>query len=241
MNFPRSGRFASTRWTLVLAARSDSPRDAAEALAALYEFYWPPLYAYARRCGNTVEAAQDLTQAFFTRFLERREVDVADPRRGRFRSFLLTSFKHFLSNEREREQALKRGGNRRAASIDIEAAEHQFTAALADTLTPESLFERQWALGVIERGLTKLRAECVEAGKEAAFTHLHEYVMGDRQSGGYARVARALGTTEGAVRVTIHRLRRRMRELLRIEVAFTVSDDSEIEDEVRYLIDVLTR
>lgn len=224
----------------MLAASRDPTPASREALAELCERYWPPLYSYARRQGHTVEEAQDLTQAFFTRFLEKRDVQDADPRRGRFRSFLLSSFKHFLANEYDRERAKKRGGGLLPISLEVETAEARYTAEPPDTLTPEALFERQWALGVIDRALAKVRADYVKGGKEATFEVLKGCLIGEKEQGGYADIARALGTTEGAVKVTVHRLRRRFRDVLRVEIASTVSEDSEIDDEIRYLIAVLT-
>jgi RNA polymerase sigma-70 factor (ECF subfamily) len=212
-----------------------------EAIAALCELYWPPLYSYARRAGYSVDQAEDLTQAFFARFLEKGDVRAADPQRGRFRSFLLTAFKHFLLNERDREHALKRGGGQRLLAFDLESAEARYAAESVAAFTPESIFERQWAQGLLDRGMATLRAECASAGKSSTFVHLEEFILGDRSPGGYAHVAESLSATEGAIKVTIHRLRRRLRELLRTEIASTVSDDGEIDGEIRYLISVLTR
>ena len=233
-------RFATTRWTLVLTASRDSTPGSHEALSQLCELYWPPLYGYARRHGYSVEQAQDLTQGFFARFLEKRDVQAADPQRGRFRSFLLTSFKHFLANEYDREHAQKRGGAQLPITLEVETAEARYAAEPPDMLTPEALFERQWALGVIDRVLAKVRADYVKGGKEATFEALKGFLIGEKEQGGYADIARALGTTEGAIKVTVHRLRRRFRDVLRTEIAATVSDDSEIDDEIRYLIAVLT-
>jgi RNA polymerase sigma factor (sigma-70 family) len=224
-----------------MAASRESAASAGEALATLCEMYWPPLYAYARRCGFSVEEAEDLTQGFFVQFIERRDVAVADPGRGRFRSFLLTSFKHYASNQRQRNRALKRGGAYQQSSLDVEAVEHRYAAELSTTLTPEALFERHWALSLLDRSTAALRSECAAAGKELVFTHLQGFLGGERSPGGYAHVAEALGTTEGAIKVTVHRLRRRLREILKEHVAATVSDDAEIEDELRHLMSVLGR
>lgn len=223
-----------------MAASSDSTPASREALAELCERYWPPLYSYARRHGYSVDQAQDLTQAFFARFLEKRDVQAADPQRGRFRSFLLTSFKHFVANEHDRERAQKRGGGQLPIALGVEIAEARYAAEPPDKLTPEALFERQWALGVIDRALAKVRADYVKAGKEVTFERLKGFLIGEKEQGGYADIARTLGTTEGAIKVTVHRLRRRFRDVLRAEIMATVSDDSEIDDEIRYLIAVLT-
>ena len=233
-------RFATTRWTLVLKASRASTPASRQALAELCERYWPPLYSYARRQGHSVDQAQDLTQAFFTRFLEKRDVQAADPQRGRFRSFLLTSFKHFIANEHDRERAKKRGGGQLPIALEVETAEARYAAEPPDKLTPEALFERQWALGVLDRAMAMLRADLVKAGKETTFEHLKGFLIGEKEQGGYAEIARSLGTTEGAIKVTVHRLRRRFRDLLRVEIGATVSDDSEIDEEIRYLIAVLT-
>ena len=240
MSVPPSRGFTTTRWTLVLTASRDSTPASCQALAELCERYWPPLYSYARRRGYSVDQAQDLTQAFFARFLEKRDVQAADPRRGRFRSFLLASFKHFIANEHDRERAQKRGGGQWPIALEVDTAEARYAAEPPDNLTPEALFERQWALGVIDRVMAMLRADLVKAGKEATFDHLKGFLIGEKEEGGYSHIARRLGTTEGAIKVTVHRLRRRFRDGLRTEIAATVSDDSEIDDEIRYLIDVLS-
>jgi RNA polymerase sigma factor (sigma-70 family) len=240
MNFNRNGGFATTRWTVVLAAGRDETPASAPALAQLCERYWPPLYSYARRRGYSVEHAQDLTQAFFVRFLEKRDVQSADRQRGKFRSFLLASFKHFLANEYDREHAKKRGGGQQVISLEIDTAEARYSAEPVDELTPESLFERHWAQGVLDRAFAALRAECTKSGKATMFAALSDYLIGEKQHGGYVKTARLLGTSEGAVKVTVHRLRRRLRDLLKAEIGTTVSEDSEIEEEIRYLIAVLT-
>jgi RNA polymerase sigma-70 factor (ECF subfamily) len=224
---------------VIAAGRDTSPKSRA-ALGDLCELYWPPLYAYARRQGNSAEDAQDLTQAFFARLLEKRAVQVADPQRGRFRSFLLTSFKNFMANEYDRERAQKRGGGELPVSLDFETVETRYAAEPTDTLTPEALFEQQWARAVLDRVLHTLRAECVKAGKEATFDHVKELVVGEKNPGGYAAIADALNTTEGAIKVMIHRFRRRYQQLLRAEIASTVADEADIDDEIRHLIAVLT-
>jgi RNA polymerase sigma factor (sigma-70 family) len=229
--------FSTTRWTIVLTAgRGESPA-ARQALAELCELYWAPLYGYARRRGFAVEDAQDLTQAFFARLIEKQDVRAADPLRGRFRSFLLASFKHFLANEYDRQHARKRGGGWRPVAIDGETAESRYAAVVADRLTPERLFERQWAEGVLARARAALREECAAAGRADAFERLEGMLTGEKRP--YADVARELGTTEGAIKVRVHRLRRRFRELLEQEVGATVSDDREVDDEIRHLLAVL--
>jgi len=231
--------FATTRWTMVMKASRASAPGSREALSQLCELYWPPLYGFARRQGYSVEQAQDLTQAFFARFLEKQDVQDADPARGRFRSFLLGSFKHFLANEYDRERAKKRGGDQVKIALEVDAAEARFVAEPADDLTPEALFERQWALGVIDRVMDALRADLMKSGKEATFDELKGLLVGEKEQGGYAAIARTLGTSEGAIKVTVHRLRQKFRERLRAEIAATVADDAEIEDEIRYLMAIL--
>jgi RNA polymerase sigma-70 factor (ECF subfamily) len=224
-----------------MRAARDETRAGRAALAELCELYWPPLYSYARRQGHSVEDAQDLTQAFFARLLEKHSVEVADPKRGRFRSFLLASFKHFASNERDRDQAKKRGGGQSPIALEFDAAEARYAAEPASSLTPEALFEQQWAKDMLDRVFAILRVECVTVGREAAFDRVKDLLAGERSPGGYARIASTLGTTEGAIKVLVHRLRRRFRDLLREEIRGTVSEDSEIDDEIRHLTSVLSR
>jgi RNA polymerase sigma-70 factor (ECF subfamily) len=233
--------FPTTRWTLVVAAARDSNDSGRPALAELCERYWPPLYAYARRDGHAVDEAQDLTQAFFAKFLEKEYVRAADPARGKFRSFILSSFRHFMSNERDRERTQKRGGGQRLLSLEFESAEASYRLEPPDTLTPEGLFERRWALELIDRVTRQLAAERERAGDAATFEHLKDFLIGDREDGKYADAARALGTTDGALRVAVHRLRRRFRDLLRAEIAATVAEDSEIDGEIRHLIAAVSR
>jgi RNA polymerase sigma factor (sigma-70 family) len=222
-----------------MKARGTGTPDSDLALAQLCELYWPPLYSYARRLGHSAEDAQDLTQAFFTRFLEKQFVEAANPTRGRFRSFLLACFKHFMANERDRESAQKRGGGRPPVALAFDAAEAQYEAEPATALTPEALYEKQWARGVIDRVMATLGVECADAGKEKVFTHVKDLLVGEKSDAGYRSLAEALGTTEGALKVTIHRLRARFRHLLRAEIAATVSDDAAIDDELRHLMAVL--
>ena len=221
-----------------MAAGASTPASR-DALSRLCELYWQPLYSYARRRGQSVEQAQDLTQAFFARFLEKEDIRAADRQRGRFRSFLLSAFKHFMANEYDREHAKKRGGSHITVPLEFGDAEARYIAEPADTLTPEDVFERQWASRVIDRAMMALRADLVESGKENVYTCLHGFLMGEKDQS-YAAAARVLGQSEGAVKVTVHRLRRRLRDFLRAEIAATVSDDSEIEDEIRYLIGVVS-
>lgn len=232
-------RFVTTRWTLVMAAGRAPSAAGRDALAELCQLYWPPLYAYARRRGHSVEEAQDLTQAFFTRFLEKHDVEDADPARGRFRSFLLKAFQHFLFNQHERAHAGKRGGGVHFVPLEIEAAEARYAAEPSDTLTPERIYERQWAVAVIDRARAHLRADLSAAGKQPLFDALHDLLMGDKPDRSFADIGRTLAMSEGAVRVTVHRLRRRLRDLIRAEILITVADDKDVDEELDYLIEVL--
>ena len=233
--------FATTRWSLVLAAGREPTTGSRAAFSELCELYWSPVYAFARRQGYGVHEAEDLTQAFFARLLEKDVVQAADPQRGRFRSFLLASFKNFVANERDRERAQKRGSGQVIVGLDFESAEARYSAEPVDTLTPDAVFERQWALGVLDRVLLTLRAECRKAGKSALFDQVRDLLGGDRSPGGYAAIARSLGTTEGSVKVNVHRLRRRYGDLLRAEIEATVANASEIDDEIAYLMAVMSR
>ena len=236
MSFPADRGFATTRWTLVFtAAREPAPRARA-ALEELCGLYWGPLYAFARRMGHSVEQAQDLTQAFFLRLLERQTIRAANPQRGRFRSFLLASFKHFLANEWDRERAKKRGGAETFVALDVYDAEALYSACQPEALAPDAVFERQWAFGVMNHVTDRLRAEYAKAGKEPVFERLKGLVTGDAVDVRYQDIARDIGSTEGAVKVMAHRLRRRYRDLLRAEVASTVSDDAEVDDEIAFLM-----
>jgi RNA polymerase sigma factor (sigma-70 family) len=233
---PRSGRFATTRWSLVLAAGHQTDERSSEALASLCEMYWYAVYAFIRRQGYRPEDGADLTQAFFLRVLEKNYFQDADPARGRFRAFLCASIRHFLSNERDRARALKRGGAHPLISLDVETAEGRYELQPRDDLTPEKLFDRHWALTLLERVLTRLREDHVSAGKAELFDHLKGFLTGDSAAVPYADVAKALGMTEGAVKVAVHRLRRHFRDTLVQEIAETVSDPADIDAEIEYLL-----
>jgi RNA polymerase sigma factor (sigma-70 family) len=233
---PRAGRFATTRWSLVLAAGHRTDARSAEALAKLCEMYWYPVYAFIRRQGYRPEEGADLTQEFFARVLEKNYFRDADPARGRFRAFLCTSIRHFLSNERDRARTLKRGGSGPLISLDVEAAEGTYCFEPRDDLTPEKLFDRRWALVLLERVLAHVRDAHVSAGKGEMFDRLKGYLTGDSRGEPYADVAKALGMTEGAVKVAVHRLRRHFRGMLIQEIAETVSDPADIDAEIEYLL-----
>ncbi len=230
------GRFATTQWSVVASAGRGSTPEARTALATLCESYWFPLYAFVRREGCSADDAQDLIQAFFARLLEKKYLAAADPERGRFRSFLLAALKHFLANQRKRGRAQKRGGGRAAISLDFPAAEDRYRLEPADTLTPERLYEKRWALALLDRVLKRLRDELAAAGKLARFDHLKQFLTGEPEADSYRQIAGQLAMSEGAVKVAVHRLRRRYRELLEDEIAQTVAGPEEIEDERRALV-----
>jgi RNA polymerase sigma factor (sigma-70 family) len=221
---------------MVLAAGADATSTGApEALAALCETYWYPLYAFLRSRGHSASDAEDLTQAFFARLLEKHTLRHADPDRGRFRSFLLTSLTHFAANEHDKEAARKRGGGIPALSLEFENAEGRFQLEPATDETPEKVFDRRWALTLLDCVLTRLKTEMVRTGRESQFERLETYLMGDRPQLSYAQSASALGMSEGAIKVAVHRLRRRFRDLIRDEIAQTVSSPEEVEDELEHL------
>jgi RNA polymerase sigma-70 factor (ECF subfamily) len=236
---PHPHDFASTRWSLVLAAgRGDAP-EAQAALAALCEVYWYPLYAYVRRSGYSADEAQDLTQGFFARLLEKHDLRAADSERGRFRSFLLTAFKRFVSKERHRARALKRGGGRRMLSLDFDQGESRFRLEPVTDVTPETIYERRWALTLLDRVMARLRDDFERAGKRDEFDHLKVFLTGEAAAPSYREVAAELGTTEGAVKVAVHRLRRKFRDLVLAEIAQTVTAPEEAEDELRHLFEAI--
>jgi RNA polymerase sigma-70 factor (ECF subfamily) len=230
----RPAGFATTSWSVVVAARDGDAAQAREALATLCETYWYPLYAFIRRQGNSAQEAEDLTQEFFSRLLEKDFLEGVDRSRGKFRSFLLAACGHFLSNERDRARAWKRGGRCRIVSLDFAQAETQYALEAADRLSPDKLFARRWALTLLRNVLSRLRADYAARGKAALFDRLRVSLLGE-DSEPAASLAAALGMTAGAVRVAVHRLRQQFRELLREEIARTVDRPEEIEEEMRDL------
>jgi RNA polymerase sigma-70 factor (ECF subfamily) len=229
--------FTTTHWSLVLAAGHGSRPDAATALATLCETYWYPLYYYVRRRGYRAEEAQDLTQEFFVKLLEKGYLKVADPDRGRFRSFLLASLNHFLANEWDRARARKRGG--KVLSLDIEGAESRYSLEPADDLTAEKLFERRWAMTLLDLVLVRLREEFAREDRERVFERLKGFLGGAAADAPYRQAAADLGMTEAAVKMAVHRLRRQYRRLLRAQIAQTVASPEEIDDEIRHLFAAL--
>jgi RNA polymerase sigma-70 factor (ECF subfamily) len=230
------GRFPTTCWSVVLAARGLPRAEARSALETLCAAYWFPLYAFIRGRGQTAHAAEDLTQSFFTRLIEKDALDAVDQSKGRFRAFLLAACKDFLANRRDYELCKKRGGGRRFVPID---AEGRLAAVSASGLTPEALFDRQWALALLERVLQQLAAEMDRTGRLPLFDRLKPVLLGESQAPSYGDVAQQLGMTEGAVKVAAHRLRGRYRELLRAEIAETVADPADVDDEIRDLFQAL--
>jgi RNA polymerase sigma-70 factor (ECF subfamily) len=230
--------FPTTRWTLVVAASDPKRKEVRSALASLCENYWYPLYAYLRRRGYPADQAQDLTQEFFIRVLEGRYLDRADPEKGRFRAFLLTSLKFFVADEEDRNRAQKRGGGA-LLPLEFSSGEERYQREPAHDETPERIFERRWALSVLDRVVEKLRDEFVRHGRAEHFERLKVFLLG-RSDAPYAALAHELNTSEGALKVAIHRLRKRYRELFRQEIADTVADPAEVESELRFLAAVLT-
>ena len=226
--------FVTTRWSIVVAAGARTAASE-EALATLCRTYWYALYAYVRRCGYDVEQAEDLVQGFFLRVLDREILRHAQPERGRFRSFLLASLKHFMINEYDRARAAKRGGGVAPLTLDITAAEGRYALEPKDALDPERLFERRWAQTLLRQAHVRLRGACVRSGKARLYDQLEPFVSGDDEGVPYRDIASALGMTEGAARVAVHRLRRRFRDLLREEIAHTVDGDAQVEEELRFL------
>jgi RNA polymerase sigma factor (sigma-70 family) len=231
--------FATTHWSAVqLAARHDTTR-AQQALSELCEAYWYPLYAYVRRQGTSPHDAQDLTQEFFARFLAGNYLEGVSPDQGRFRSFLLACLKHFLANEWAKARAAKRGGGLRTISFDETEAEDRYRLEPADEQSADKLFERRWAMTLLDTVLGTLREEFVRDDKERQFEKLKPTLAGSRQSQPYSELARELEMSEGAVKVAVHRFRQRYRELLRQRIGQTVSSATEVDEEIRYLFSVL--
>jgi RNA polymerase sigma-70 factor (ECF subfamily) len=234
---PQAGRFATTRWSLIVAAQKPAETEARAALAELCRLYWYPLYAYIRRRGQDASAAEDLTQAFFTHLIEKHALASVSPERGRFRAFLLASCQHFLSNERERAHALKRGGGR-VVSLDLSGADGRYRQEQAHDETPERLFQRRWALALLEQALQRLHDEYNTAGKGGLFTALKDQLSGD-DTKPYAVLATELGMSESAIKTAAHRLRKRYGEILREQIRETVASEGEINEEVQALFAAL--
>jgi RNA polymerase sigma-70 factor (ECF subfamily) len=230
----RAGIFSATHWSIVLAAGQGDLAGATAALERLCHLYWYPIYAFVRRRGAGQHEAEDLTQAFFAFLLEKESLKKVDRTKGKFRTFLLAALTNFLANEWDKRQTLKRGGQRAIVSLD-ETAEGLYLREPVESLTPEKLFERRWASALIEQVLARLKQEYGAGGKADLFAKLEPALTGETAAGVYAEWAAALGMSEGAVKVALHRLRRRFGEVLRSEIAHTVSSPEEIDDEIRQL------
>jgi RNA polymerase sigma-70 factor (ECF subfamily) len=231
--------FATTQWSLVVAAAERGTAQADEALARLCSLYWYPVFAFVRRQGHSSDEAQDLTQGFFARLIEKGDLGDADRSRGRFRTFLLTACRHFLSNERDRERARKRGGGQAPIPLDVAAAESRYQKTLSHSETPERLYERQWCLTLLAGVVGDLRQEYAASGRERVFERLKDYLTAGESAAPYADAARELAMAEGAVKVAVHRLRRRYRDALRQRVADTVASHVDVDDEIRHLLQML--
>ena len=236
---PNRAHFSTTRWSLVLEAGRDASPDSHEALAQLCRMYWYPLNAYVRRRGFDPARADDLTQGFFARLLEQDIVKGADPARGKFRAYLLGALRHFMSNQWHRDHTIKRGGGRKLIPLDLDDAERRYALEPAHELTPEKIYERGWALTLLERVAAELRDQLVREGKGHIFERLRGSLAGGGERGENRQIARDLALSEGAVRVALHRLRRRYRAVLRDQIAQTVASPDEIDQEIRDLFSAL--
>lgn len=235
-----SGEFTTTHWSVVLKAGDGASPLAAAALEQLCRDYWFPLYVYVRRQGFTASEAQDVTQGFFEQLIEKEFLKEVDPNKGRFRSFLLAAMKHFVLNHRKHAGRLKRGGDQIMVPFDSNEAETRFRAEPATESTAERAFDRRWAMTVMELGLQRLADEYRDAGKEPLFQVLKKFISTEATPGDYGELAPGLGLTKNAVGVAVHRLRQRFGELIRAEIANTVAQPLEIEEEMRYLLSLLT-
>ena len=231
--------FLTTRWSVLAAAASPDPVLSRAALETLCAGTWYPLYAFVRRHGHGADDARDLVQGFFASFLEKADLASLDPARGRFRSFLLASIRNWMADERERANAQKRGGGARSISIDFEDADERYRVDPGADLSPERLFERQWAIALLALALARIEAEYVSSGKRDLFEALKPALQGRSADAPLAEIATRLDSTEGAVKLAVHRLRKRFREALRAEIAETVSTEEQIEEEIADLFRAL--
>jgi RNA polymerase sigma-70 factor (ECF subfamily) len=231
--------FVTTRWSVVLTAGRNDTTGSRDALARLCQTYWYPLYAYVRRRGYSAHDAQDLTQEFFALIVEKQSLASADPNRGRFRSFILTAMSNFLRQEWGKARAQKRGGGSELISLDLAHAEQRYDLEPATSETPDKDFDKKWALALLESVMFQLESEYKRENKSDVFTALKQTLTGSRESQPYADLAKSLAMNEGAIKVAVHRLRKRYRELLQNEIANTVSSTEEIKEEMRHLFTAL--
>jgi DNA-directed RNA polymerase specialized sigma24 family protein len=236
----KNGVFNTTHWSVVVSAANPDAKGSDRALQELCGTYWYPLYAYLRRRGYREHDAQDLTQDFFAHLFERKALHRVDREKGRFRSFLLGSLNYFLADERDRTNAQKRGGGRELLSLDAQDAEERYRLEPVDERTPEKLFERRWALTLLDQVFTKLAREFSESGKEELFRHLQPFLIETTGSKSYAVAAPEAGISEEAFKKAVQRLRQRYQKLFREEIAQTVADQAEVDEELRYLCEVLS-
>lgn len=234
-----SSSFVTTHWSIVLAARDRCSPDSRIALSALCAAYWYPLYAFVRRWGHDADSAQDLTQAFFLQLLEKNSLQAVDQAKGKFRSFLLASVRHFLLNQAKHDHTLKRGGGETIVAFDPTSAEGRYALEPTHDLTAEKLFERRWALTLLDHVLCRLSDQLAQSGKGHVFDKLKSHLLADEGAVRYHETARELHTSEGAIKVMVHRLRKRYRELLREEIARTVENTEQVEEEIRELFAAL--
>jgi len=235
-----AGRFATTHWSIILAASDSASTQHEPALDKLCQTYWFPLYAYLRRRGYDSHQAEDYTQGFFAGILERKGLQKADPKYGKFRSFLLASLKNFLADEWDRDHAQKRGGDKKVLSLDFDAAASRYDQEPEHLMSPEKLFERSWALTVLIRAIDRLKAESAVSDTQQLFDCLKIYLTAEKGTVPYKNVAAKLNMTDGAVKVAVHRLRRRYRELVRDEIAQTVTTEAQVDEEIRDLFAALS-
>jgi RNA polymerase sigma-70 factor (ECF subfamily) len=228
--------FASTHWSVVLSAGDSASPNSHEALERLCRTYWLPLYTFIRRKGYSPADAEDLVQDFFAAFLEKGCVGRADPARGRFRTFLLSSLQNFLHNAQDRLVALKRGGGQRHLSLDVAATEERYRVELQESMTPEKAFEKRWAATLLQEVLDRVREDFKRLGRAELFEQLKGHIWADDDAVPYAQLGMGLGMTPLALKVTVHRLRQRFGERLRDEIAHTMSEPGQVEDEIRYLM-----
>ena len=236
----RKGDFQTTKWSVVLSARAGDEPGSDEALAQLCEVYWYPLYVFVRRSGRQAEEALDLTQGYFLRLMEADFLERVRPEAGRFRSFLLSSMKHYMANQRREARALKRGGDRKIVSLDATEAESRYHMEPRDDRTPEKAYERQWARTVIQRAYDRLERELDDAGKPDHYRLLAPFLSGGLTAQPCEEAAETLGSTVAAIRMAVTRMRRRFGDILREEVSRTVDEEGEVDEEVKHLMSALS-